>query len=63
VKLGRDYSLIEFERVTKMFPHVYRNSPAFQRIGERFVGIANVAVAESPSEIASGQAKLPCSIN
>jgi hypothetical protein len=60
---GIDHSLIEFERVGKMLPHVRRNRPRSQRLAERSVRAANAAVSEPPSEIAPAQPECPRAIN
>jgi len=55
--------LVEFERVSQMLPHMRWKRARFQYIGQCFMSIAEVAVPEPPGEIASGDVKLPCSMN
>src|SRR5437763_121519 len=43
---GIDHCLVEFERSTEMVSHVRRNRPCFQRVGQCFVSIAEVAISE-----------------
>src|SRR6202007_2437150 len=53
----------EFERVSKILPHVRRDRPRSQRLNERSVRAANGAVSEPPSEITPAQPECPRAIN